>query len=450
MRFDGFHQLFQYWAEKTPDAPALRFGSNLPPCSYRALLEEVELQAARLRTGGKTCIGVFCNNSFDCVCTIFAACLAGLQVVLFDENVPDAQLPELLAYTDVDTLWGEEIFDFDLTPYLTEGAVDREGKILFFTSGTTERAKAVVLTEKSLCASAWNGSAMLPLKPEDTLLCLLPLNHVFGFVCGLLWGLSCGACVALGQGARHYLDDFALYRPTAVSVVPLLLGFLLKHNALNEELRLVLVGAGDCPPQLLAMAAGRGLQVSFGYGLTETSSGVAISTSGDPYAMEVCPDDDITLADDGEILIAAPTCIMQGYYKLPEQTAAAVKAGILHTGDLGRFDEDGRLHITGRKKEILVLQDGTKLYLPEYEQELAQALGDGNLCILLQNGVPVLMLEGAPRDKTLLWAALRPVLSARPRGQQLRDIVFYNAPFPRTSSGKIMRWVIQREMETEL
>ena len=65
-----------------------------------------------------------------------------------------------------------------------------------FTSGTTERARAVVLTEGSLCASAACGSALLPLSGNDTLLCMLPLDHVFGFVCGLLWGLSSGAAVA--------------------------------------------------------------------------------------------------------------------------------------------------------------------------------------------------------------------------------------------------------------
>ena len=118
-----------------------------------------------------------------------------------------------------------------------------------------------------------------------------------------------------------------------------------------------------------------GLRVSFGYGLTETSSGVAISVKGDPYAMEVCPDDTITIAEDGEILIEAPTCIMQGYYKRPDATREVLRGGVFHTGDLGMFDENGLLHITGRKKDMLVLPDGTKIFLPEYEAAIMQALG---------------------------------------------------------------------------
>ena len=303
-----------------------------------------------------------------------------------------------------------------------------------------------MLTEQSLCSSAWNGSAKLPLTPEDRLLCLLPLGHVFGFVCGLLWGLSCGAAVALGRGPRHYADDCAFFRPTAVSVVPLLLGFLLQQRLLNTELRLILVGAGDCPKRLLDAAGAMGVRVCFGYGLTETSSGVAISVSGDPFAMEVCPDDTITLAEDGEILIEAPTCMMQGYYKRPEDTAAVLSGGVLHSGDLGLFDEDGKLHITGRKKEMLVLPDGTKLFLPEYEAAIAQALGHTELAVVLLDGKPALVYSGEGEEKHL-QQRLRALMAERPRGQQLSRILITDHPLPRTATGKIKRWEIQQEME---
>ena len=447
IRFDGFHHLLNYWAEQTPEAPALLYGTEKNLCSYRHLQQLVREKADFYRSSGKTCIGIFCDGSFDCVVTIFAASIAGMQVVLFDENAPDSQIPGLMEYTDVDCLWCDEDLENELLPHLTEGAKDGWGKLLFFTSGTTQRAKAVVLTEKSMCASAFNGGSMLPLQQTDTLLCMLPLNHVFGFVCGLLWGLSCGACVALGRGARHYFDDLQHFRPTVVSLVPLLLGFLLKNNCLNDNLRQILVGAGDCPPQLLALAAGKGLQVSFGYGLTETSSGVAISVSGDPYAMEVCPDDHITIADDGEILIAAPTCIMQGYYKMEEAFAEVVKAGILHTGDLGHFDADGKLHVTGRKKEILVMADGTKLFLPEYEKEIAQAIGNQELAVVLRHGQPVLIVRADPEKRSAYLEQLKPVMALRPRGQQLRDLVFVQEPLPRTATGKIQRWELQQKVE---
>ena len=448
MRFHTFEEMLLYWAERKPAGPALVFEGPEGPQSrtYAELLDEVRARAEELRAEGKSCLGVLADGSRGCVVTIFAAVLAGLQLVLLDENAPEELLRRLIAYTDIDTLWGDGELCEELAPALTQGVRDGRGKILFFTSGTTEQAKAVVLTEQSLCASAYNGGAKLPLRPEDTLLCLLPLGHVFGFVCGLLWGLSCGATVALGRGARHYGDDCAYFKPTAVSVVPLLLGFLLQRRLTNPELKLVLVGAGDCPAALLGAAAAMGLRVSFGYGLTETSSGVAISVGGDPFAMEVCPDDTITLAGDGEILIEAPTCMMQGYYKRPADTAAVLAGGVLHTGDLGRFDAEGKLHITGRKKDMLVLPDGTKLYLPEYEARLMQALGHTELAVVLKNSRPVLVYVGEGEADALL-RRLRPVMETLPRGQQLAGVIVTAEPLPRTATGKIKRWELQRNME---
>ena len=440
MRFQRFEELLRHWAKETPDAAALLYSGRT--MSFSQLWETVQRRAEELRASGKSCLGLLSDGSLDCVIELFAANLAGLQIVMLDENAPSVLLRQLLAYTDVDTLWGDVDLVEELSPYLTSGVRDGEGKILFFTSGTTERAKAVVLTDHSLCQSAFNGSSKLPLSPEDTLLCMLPLGHVFGFVCGLLWGLSCGACVALGRGPRHYMDDCAFYKPTAVSVVPLLLGFLMQQRLLNPELKLILVGAGDCPPALLQAAAAMGIRVSFGYGLTETSSGVAISVSGDPYAMEICPDDTITLAEDGEILIQAPTCIMQGYYKRPKNTAEVLADGVFHTGDLGRFDEEGKLHITGRKKDILVLPDGTKIFLPEYEASIAKVLGHTELAVILKDSRPLLIYSGEANEQELSKALL-PLMTELPRGQRLCGIQIVHEPLPRTATGKIKRWELQ-------
>ena len=442
MRYLSFDQMLTCLAESAPDGCAVRYGERR--VTFRQLRDRVRTRAEELRRDGRTCLGVLSDGSLDCVTEIFAANLAGMQIVMLDENAPEEVLRQLIVYTDVDALWGDADLVEELTPALTGGVADGRDRILFFTSGTTERAKAVVLTGHSLCQSAWNGSSKLPLSPEDTLLCLLPLGHVFGFVCGLLWGLSCGATVALGRGQRHYLDDLAFYRPTAVSLVPLLLGFLMKQEALNEELGLILVGAGDCPADLLRAVAARGIRVSFGYGLTETSSGVAISVSGDPFAMEICPDDELTLAEDGEILVRAPTCMMQGYYKQPEATAAVLQDGILHTGDLGRFDEDGKIHITGRKKEILVLSDGTKIFLPEYEGCIMAALDHRELAVIARDGRPVLVFSGSASPEEL-GRRLRPLMAELPRGQQLSGILTTTDPLPRTATGKIKRWELQQK-----
>ncbi len=450
MRFSGFSELLNHFAAATPDAPALRYAAEeeLCTCTFAQLHKLVEARADMLRREEKQAYGILANGSFDCVIEIFASVLSGRRTVLLNENAADEVLCEQVKEAELDALWGDPELCEILEPSLRASAEGGAGRVLFFTSGTTARAKAVVLTDASLMSSAYNGGALLPLAKDDTLLCMLPLDHVFGFVCGLLWGLSCGACVALSRGARHYHEDCVFFRPTAISVVPALLGFLLRYRALNPELRLILIGAGGCSEQILTAAKTTDARVCFGYGLTETSSGVALSLGeGDPYVMTVCPDDTVAIADDGEVLIAAPTCMMQGYWRRPEETSAVLKDGVLHTGDLGTLDNSGRLRLTGRKKEMLVLSDGTKLYLPEYEQALSDALGGESLCVLLVNDQPILLLEGACRSTGAIWEKIRPVLDQRPRNQQIKRIEFYEMPLPRTANGKIMRWAIQRERE---
>ena len=471
-KFNSFASFLKAFAGSDPSASALIYEKNGETASIsRAdFAADVMEKSDELRSFGKTCLGVLCDGSLPCVETIFASSIAGMQTVLLDENAADTLLQEQIRQTDIDILWSsdEELVE-ELTPFLTSGTdmprtasgsdEAEGGDILFFTSGTTASSKAVVLTDASLMAAAYNGSCKVALSPDDILLCMLPLNHVFGFVCGLLWGMECGAPVALGRGARYYTEDFSFYKPTVLSAVPLLLSFLVQHKLMNSELRLILVGAGDCSMQLFNAALQQGVQISFGYGLTETSSGVALSVPGspsfDPFALEICPENKVSLAPDGEILISTRSCMMKGYYKHPEATAAVLKNGVLYTGDLGRWDDNGRLHVIGRKKEILVLQDGTKIFLPEYEARIAAVLPGRDFTVLERDGKPVLLLfdkEAADWPDVMMVAArtmvqgeLRGVMAGLPRGQQLSDILFTGKPLPRTATGKVKRWELLRQ-----
>lgn len=448
MRFESFEEILAYYSAHTPAACALIYddGAALRRCSYGALYSAVHARAAQLAAGGKTSLAILADGSFECVVEIFAANIAGLQIAMLDAAAEPSALSALIKYTDADCVWGDAEASAALAPALTAGVADGRDRLLFFTSGTMSASKAVALTGHSLCQSAYNGGAMLPLRAEDVLMCMLPLGHVFGFVCGLLWGLSCGCAVALGRGARHYVDDLAHFRPTALSAVPSLLRMLVGLSLLNDELALVLVGAGDCPRELIAAVQAQGRRVCFGYGLTETSSGVAISVRDDPFEMEVCPDDELRIAPDGEIIIRAPGCMMQGYYKCPEDTRRVLRDGELYTGDLGRIEANGRLRIIGRKKEILVLADGTKLFLPEYEAALLAAVGEGELAAALKNGRPCLIYHGA-LDEDELWRRLSPLMARYPRAQQLAHIVRAASPLPRTAAGKLMRWQLAALVE---
>ena len=112
---------------------------------------------------------------------------------------------------------------------------------------------------------------------------------------------------------NHIFHDFDYFKPTAVSLVPQMAAFLALKELFNKELKLVLIGAGDCPNPVLTAISCMGIRVSFGYGLTETSSGVALSLGDNPRAFSVCPLDDIKIADDYEILVKYKRLRIKGF-----------------------------------------------------------------------------------------------------------------------------------------
>ena len=240
---------------------------------------------------------------------MFAYVMAGSDLIVADPTLPQ-EIIESAAETARAAKAAREAARDGLGRMI---GANGEGELLFFTSGTTSRSKIVRLTSQSLCTSAWSGQSMLACGEGDVILSVLPLSHVFGFVCALLWGFAYGATIALGRGPRHLVDDALFYKPTILPAVPTLMGALLRFDALNPELRTALIGAAPCPPELTAALRAKGIDVYLGYGLTETSSGIAISQDLDePDALYPCPGADFLIEEDGEVAIATP-CMMLGY-----------------------------------------------------------------------------------------------------------------------------------------
>ena len=113
-RFQSFEELLTFWAAESPDSPALRYEDGI--LTFSELLERVQKRAAELRCTGKSCLGMLSDGSLDCMVEIFAANLAGLQLVMLDQSAPKALLRGLIAYTDVDILWGDEELCEELSP----------------------------------------------------------------------------------------------------------------------------------------------------------------------------------------------------------------------------------------------------------------------------------------------------------------------------------------------
>ena len=453
-RYKNFDDLVDRMVASAPERAALNVceqGDEVRVVTWSEFAACVDRRADVLSGQRRLCEAILADGTLGCVVEVFAAVRAGLQVALIDPLMPNQVMAPLLQAVDADCVWAANTArQEELERFLKPDARPACGAhaVLFFTSGTTSASKAVVLTDQSLMSSAFNGSSLMPLSPDDVLLCLLPLSHVFGFVCGLLWGLSCGATVALGRGPRYYVDDLALFDPTTISVVPKLLEYLAMREAFNDRLELVLVGAADCSDTLLDAVRARGIRASLGYGLTETSSGVALSTGDDFHAMTICPEGEVVIADDGEILVSAPTCLMQGYYRDADKTAAAVIDGVLHTGDQGFLDEKGLLHVGGRLKDVLALSGGTKVFLPDYEAGISKALEERDFIVALHKGMLTLVCGRMNRDRSDrdIMAAIGPAMEAYPPGLRIAGVIQLGHALPRTAAGDVERWKVQEEL----
>lgn len=491
-----FRNLLKVWS--TDFGTAVLYGNDQKSISYAELADMIRNAESEIRLSGIRSELIVTDHEPATLIRIFACVTSGCDVILTDENMPDETLFALARMAGAESIYAsdpdlqEELCEAcgcaprwyqagdencrssaaalqagDDSGRLSSGIDDnREGRLIFFTSGTTGSSKAVVLTSESLLCSSFSGQSMLPCGPGDIILSLLPFSHVFGFVCTMLWGLTYGATIALGRGTRYLLSDCEFFKPTILPVVPSLLKMLMQQHALPASLKVVLVGAAPLDAVSVKALQNVGMKVYLGYGLTETSSGIAITQDQkDPFALYPCPGADIRIEPDGEISVATP-CMMQGYLDFSETVREdagsdeaenndnsayvlghpiiPVEGGRLYTGDLGSLDTRGALCLTGRKKDMLVLPDGTKIFCPEYEEELSGLIGLSDLTVILKQDRPFLVIGDSggnvPENIDSLLAEFN---EKRAMGLRICGVLSYGKPLPRTATGKIRRWEIE-------
>ena len=422
-KYTSFSEIHSSWKDNAANALLFDSSGSMASMSYSELYNAVAQSVKELQSAPADVPfdAVRADHSPETVIRIFADVIAGRDVLLCDAEASSDQL----AFAEA---------KIRLAPHCSG-----EGRLFFFTSGTTSRSRIVTLTSRSLSCSAWSGQCMLPCGPEDTLLSILPLYHVFGFVCSMLWGLAYGAAVALGRGVRYLMEDCMYFNPTILPAVPTVVEALHRFHLLNPSLKTVLIGAAPCSPELVRALQSEGISVYLGYGLTETSSGIAITQDQkDPFSLSPCPGADLRIEEGGEISVATP-CLMEGYLGEPD----VIKDGRFYTGDLGHLDENGKRRLEGRKKDILVLSDGTKVFCPEYESELAAVIGTPEIAVAQKAGRPVLVVSG-DADHYYVQEAVDHFNQLRQRSRQLTDIIFISDPLPRTAVGKLKRWELQQ------
>ena len=257
-------------------------------------------------------------------------------------------------------------------------------------------------------------------------------------------------CSEAGQNIiKDAIRTHALTGVVVCSCSPRMHEATFRKAASLAGLRVALIGAAPCTPEVTAALREKGIKVYLGYGLTETSSGIAITQDLDePEALYPCPGADFRIEEDGEVTIATP-CMMQGYIGAEPM----FEGDRFFTGDLGWFDDKGRLHLKGRKKDVLLMADGTKIFCPEYEENLEHLTGLPDLGVTMKNGRAVLVagsLSNDPATEADMRAKLLKTVGeynrSLQRSQQIYDVIVRAEPLPRTATGKIKRYELQEQI----
>jgi long-chain acyl-CoA synthetase len=428
------------------------------------------------------------------------AAATNLKTILVTEAPPNADLAGARRW---------EEFRGSATPSFVPRARTHPATIVY-SSGTGGRPKGCVMTHENYLEQCVALTSLYPFAPGMRYLSILPTNHAIDFMVGFFGPFICGAAVVHLRTLRpeYVRDAFAKYKITYVSLVPLVLKNLQKglqvrfdalspvkrrifntlvavnkaltknrphlalsrrllkqvHDAFGGELRAIIVGGAFSEPQTLQFFYDLGIPVANGYGLTETVVAVTVNdlkpfradTVGKPLpGMEVR----IVNADPegiGEVSVRSKT-VMSGYLNDPELTAEAIVNGWFMTGDLGRFDPSGHLQLFGRKKNMIVTEEGKNIY-PEDIESVFESLPVKEFCVFAANyvwpqrsmvGEQLVLVFHLELGQTFT-GELRADISARNSRllnyKRIHGIVVFDEDFPRTASLKIKRNVLAERL----
>jgi acyl-CoA synthetase (AMP-forming)/AMP-acid ligase II len=367
-------------------------------------LTAVQRAAASLRGLGVSVgdvVAIMLPNTAEFVVSLFAAWRVGAAVTPINPSLRPAEVTYQVSDAGAKVLIVEKTPEFDVgvpaveTEQLNNEPIPgsdapHEGDdalaLLIYTSGTTGRPKGVMLDHANLGAMCNGVIDAFRLTAADHSLLILPLFHVNGIVVGTLSPLLAGGRTTVAGRFRpkSFFDRIEQSRPTYFSAVPtiytMLCGLPASVEPDTSSVRFAICGAAPASVELLAAFESRyGIPLIEGYGLSEGSCASTVNpldgerkpgTVGLPV-----PGQTIRIVDTagrpvpdgqpGEVVIKGPN-VMRGYLNRPEETAKTIVDGWLHTGDIGRLDEDGYLALVDRAKDMII-RGGENIYPREIE-----------------------------------------------------------------------------------
>lgn len=308
---------------------------------------------------------------------------------------------------------------YDVVPDLDKACA------FIFTSGTTGTSKCVMLSQRNLCSCIYSSSNLTPFTEKDVLLSVLPLHHTYETSCGMLTAYAIGVTVCLNNSLKYVLRNLKRFQPTTMILVPLFVQTIYKKicdeirkkgkektvsmgvkitktmrkaridlrrkvfaeviDSLGGKLKHIVCGGAPLDPELVERFEEFGITVQQGYGITECAPLLAVNppnrikynSVGLPaYECEVKiliseEGEEPRYAEVGEVgeVITKGQNVMLGYYNNDEANREAfTEDGYFRTGDLGYFDDEGYLYLTGREKNLIILANGKNVYPEEIEE----------------------------------------------------------------------------------
>ena len=387
--------------------------------------------------------------------------------------------------------------DYKVDPY--------KMSILLFTSGTTSKSKAVMLNQYGIATNIYDMQIVEKLLPTDTNIAFLPFHHIFGST-GMLVMLASGVKTVFPDGLRYIKQNLIEYQVSVFIGVPVLVdkmysniekeiekqgktrimkfamvlsNILLKLNidirkklfkpvvdALGGKMRFVISGGAPLDKKVAKGFNSMGIHLVQGYGLTETSPVIAAENDycikpgsvGIPMRSvkaEIVNKDENNI---GELRVKGPN-IMLGYYENEEATNEVLKDGWFYTGDLAYIDKDGYLFITGRKKDVIVLKNGKKVFpeeleilinkLPEVQESFVYGIprnedkNDLKVSVKIvydEKEVDKLYSNISKEDLyEIIWKKVKDINKTLPQYKYIKDMTLTNKPLIKTTTNKIKR-----------
>ena len=332
--------------------------------------------------------------------------------------------------------------------------------MLMFTSGTTGRSKGVMLSEKNYFTAMKmyiDGQRVFPevaerLAPKDmdkpfSHFTLVPMFHLSGFICYFAYGIQ-GWTLNLCADPRDMRRDMSMMHSDAMSTPPVLMEMIYNEVRRGNQAKLNGLWNLSCSsaildPQVITFLTQHGMYINQCYSMTELAGYglLNVAQEGEHLRALGKPDGfcEVKLDETGEICVRGGA-VMLGYYKDPEATAEAIdKDGWLHSGDLARVDEDGFYYITGRKKNLIILDSGENVS-PEELEKLLGKCADIKECVVKEMGKKIGAVICCDEDKQ---QAVRDFITEMnrtlPMYKRVTATQFSAEPLPRNAMGKLLR-----------